>query len=251
MGLSSSQKKILFTLFAFFMLSLIITALSMANWAYSRSSKPDSNRRIAVSDSATIKVRPDTAFITIGVTNKGRSASEVSRINAAKTSSVINAVIKTGVPKSDITTINFNIYPEMNYKRSPATVVGYAANNTVRIRTKNFDKLSKLIDASIAAGANNVREISFEVENKQDLNRKAIALAIKKATNKARTMAESVGTRLGSVISVSESINSYRYKSRNMSLNRAIESTVMSGETPIEPGEESISAEVEVVYSLR
>lgn len=251
MDFTVSQKKALVALFSVFLISLIITALSMAKWAYSRSSIPDSTRSITVSDSATVKVRPDTAFITIGVTNRDKSASVVSTANAAKTSAVVNAIIKTGIPKPNVTTVDFSIQPEMNYKKSPAVIVGYSAHNSVRVRTKDLDKLSNLIDTAVLAGANNVREISFDVENPQKIRQKALALAVKKTQNKARTIAQAVGARLGPAISASEGIGGYGY-----SINRTIagESDMTAGkifQTPIEPGQKSVTAQVEVVYSLR
>lgn len=244
------QKKTLVALLSVFVVSLIITALSVAKWAYSRSSRPDSTRSITVSDSATVKVKPDTAFITIGVTNRGKSASVVSSVNASKTSAVVNAIVKTGIPKSNVTTVDFSIQPEMNYKKSLAVIVGYSAHNSVRIRTKDLDKLSKLIDTAVSAGANNVREISFDIENPQELHQKALALAVKKAGNKARTIAQSIGAKLGPAISASESMGDALAYSINSTVS-AGEMPGMPSQTPIEPGQKSVTAQVEVVYSLR
>ena len=136
----------------------------------------------------------------------------------------------------------------MNWEKNPPTITGYSASNTVSVRTKDMGKIGDLIDAAIAAGANNVQGVRFDVEDKRKLRQKALALAVKKAEGKAEAIAEALGGRLGPAISASESVNEYAPYSRNYEV--AAKVAVMPS-TPIAPGETSVSAQVNVVYSIR
>lgn len=253
MNLSTTQRTVLVVLLAALLVSFTIAALSVSKWTYSQSNRPDDTRGITVSDSAVVKVPPDTAFVTLGVTNKDKRADNASRANAAKTSAVVKAIVKAGIPKSAVTTVNFSVEPEVNYKRTPEVIVGYTASNTVQVRTKELDKLGRLIDTAIAAGANKVRGISFDVEDKRALRQKSLRLAGEKAKGKAQAIAEAVGAKLGSVTSASESVDMSEFSTpRNqVPMMGKLGMPRLVSSTPIEPGETSVSAHVEIVYSLR
>lgn len=248
MTLSSTQKAVLVFLVLVLLASLTVAAWGVAKWGFARSAASDTTRGITVSDSAEVKAQPDTAFITFGVTNKSKNANVAARENAATSTSVIAAIAKAGIPKSDIKTIDYSLEPQMDWEKSPPKVVGYSASNTVSVRTKDMGKIGALIDAAIAAGANNVQGVRFDVEDKRKLRQKALALAVKKAEGKAQAIAEALGAKLGPAISASESVDEYAPYSRNY---RAKASFAASPSTPISPGETSVSAQVKVVYSVR
>lgn len=248
MSLTNTQKALLSVLVVVLAISLIAAAWGVAKWGFARSSKPDAARGITVSDTAEVKVQPDTAFITFGVVVKDKVAKNAARVNAEKSSAVVAAIAKAGIPKSDIKTVDYSLEPQMSWDKNPPTITGYSASNTVNVRTKDMGKIGDLIDAAIAAGANNVQGVRFDVEDKRKLRQKALALAVKKAEGKAQAIAEALGGKLGPAISASESIDEYAHYSRNYSV--MADMAPMRSPTPISPGETSVSAQVKVVYSI-
>lgn len=247
MALSSTQKNVLSILVAVFVVSMSIAAMAVAKWGFSRSRGDASGRGITVVDSAQVKVRPDTAFITFGVVNKDKSAKIAARTNAQKTSAVIEAIKHVGISKFDIKTVDYMLEPSMNWEKNPPIINGYEASNLVRVRTKDIGKIADLIDAAIDAGANNVQGVSFDIEDKRKLRQRALTIAVKKAQGKAQAIADALGSKLGQATSASESVDVYMPESRNM----VVAQRAKQSSTPIEPGETTVSAQVKVVYSLQ
>lgn len=251
MTLSTAQKTILAILVAAALLSFTVAALAVAKWGFARSNRNETAAGITVTDSAQVKAPPDVAFVTFGLVVKNRNAKAAAQVNANRTSTVVAAVGKAGVPKADIQTIHYSIQPEQDWGSTPPKIAGYTASNSVRVRTKDLAKLGGLIDAAIAAGANNVQGISFDIEDKRALRQKALGLAVKKAENKARAIAQAVGGKLGPALSASESVNEYVPYSRNDYLDAERVASRPRMRTPVEPGETSVTAQVKVVYSIR
>lgn len=249
MTLTNTQKVVLFILTAALFASLTVAAWAVAKWGFARSSSTDAVRTITVADSAETKTAPDTAFVTFGVVVKNKVARAAARINATRTSTVVAALRKAGVPKTDIKTVDYSVEPESDWNKTPPKIVGYTASNSVRVRTKSLEKIGDMIDVAVSAGANSVQGVSFDVEDKKALRGKALALAVKKAQGKAEAIAEALGAKLGPAVSASESVNMYAGESRNyVGRASAMKAKVA---TPIEPGETTVSAQVKVVYSLR
>ena len=249
MTLTNAQKAVLSVLIVVLALSLIAAACGIAKWGFARSGNLDAARGITVSDSAEVKVQPDTAFVTFGVVNKDKVARNAARLNAERSSAVVAAIVGAGIPKSDIKTVDYSLEPQMNWQKNPPIITGYMASNTVSVRTKDMGKIGDLLDAAISAGANNVQGVRFDVEDKRALRQKALALAVKKAEGKAQAIAEALGARLGPAISASESIDEYAPYSRNYEVKYRMARP--GSPTPISPGETSVSAQVKVVYSIR
>lgn len=247
MTLTTTQKALIFALAVVALVCLAAAALGVARWGFARAAAADSPRSITVSDSAQVKVQPDTAFVTFGVVNKDRNARNAARANAVATSTVAAAIEKAGIPRRDVKTVNYSLEPEIDWQKQSRPIVGYTASNSVTVRTKNLAKIGDLIDAAISAGANNVQGVQFSVEDQRKFRRKALSLAVKKAEGKAQAIAEAVDAKLGPARSASESVSEEMPYARNYVA--AADAPAMPS-TPISPGEATVSAEVRVVYEL-
>src|SRR5690606_12584202 len=76
-------------------------------------------------------------------------------------------------------------------------VGGYRAVNMVEIRVDSLDELGAIIDAAIAAGANRVASLHFELQDMESARLEAIGLAVEKARREAEVVARAAGQRLG------------------------------------------------------
>jgi uncharacterized protein len=249
MSLTSFQKTVLFVLMALFLASLTIAGLAVAKLAFARAARPDSAGGITVADRAEVKVAPDTAFVTFSVITKDKVARSAASVNANKTTAVIAAVTRAGIAESDIKTVDYSLEPVTEYIKGREVPMGYRASNSLRVRTKDIPKLGEMIDSAIAAGANNVQGVSFDVEDKKKLRQQALTLAVKKAEDKARAIAEAMGAKLGPAISANESVDMYVPETRNAVFRAASDGG--GSPTPIAAGEATVSAQVKVVYSVR
>ncbi|HVF39844.1 MAG TPA: SIMPL domain-containing protein, partial [Gemmatimonadaceae bacterium] len=105
---------------------------------------------ISVGARGEVKVSPDRAAIQISVQTRAVTAAAAASENARKQKAVIDALRALGLAASDISTINYNVYPEQRYEpnREP-TVVGYNVTNTVLVELKTLTMVGPVIDAAL------------------------------------------------------------------------------------------------------
>src|SRR5262249_54226008 len=116
--------------------------------------------------------------------------------------SVIDTIVALGVPRDQISTQGYSVYPETRFDRDTQkpTVTGYVVSNVVRVELKRTDQVGSVIDASLAKGANQINSLEFFSSNADGARREALADAIAKARGDAEAMARSAGGTLGSLL---------------------------------------------------
>jgi len=118
---------------------------------------------------------------------------------------MIEALRDFGIDAKDIRTTNFSIWPQERYDPLTGTPTGektYVVDNTVYVTVRDLDKLGDLLDTVIAAGANTVNNVQFDVANKDAALKAARADAVKDAQAKAKELAEASGLTLGEIQSI-------------------------------------------------
>ena len=200
---------------------------------------------IAMTGHGEIRATPDMAQVTIGVTATAATAAQAVAANSARMKTVFAAVAKLGVPEKNIQTVNFFVSPQYTNgdNNVPRRLTGYQVNNDVTVRLDDVGKLGSVLDALVAAGANQINGISFSIQNDTPLLEKARAQAITDARARAETYARAAGVSLGPILSISE--GGGEAPPRPMYRMAA-----MAAETRIAPGEQSVTAEVSVVWEI-
>jgi uncharacterized protein YggE len=191
------------------------------------------------------RVTPDRAQIFIGVQTRAATAAQAGADNARKTRAVIDAVKARGVPADQIATSEYNLFPEYDHREQPREgaqtprVIGYVANNTVRIEVRRLDQVGAIIDAALAAGANMVNTIQFFASNVDAARRAALAEAVARVRGDADALAKAAGGTLGSLLELNTQTPPVRpmYGGERVML-RAGAADV---QTPIEPGQQTLT----------
>ena len=205
---------------------------------------------------AVVKATPDLVSVYFNVDTEGETSKEANDKNAEIVDDAITSLVKLGFERKEITTENFNIYPEYNWRSGTQEITGYRATHTLKVKfsTDKTDKIGDAIDAGVNAGAG-ISYINFELS--QELQNQYKAEALQKATEDARVkaggIAEGLGKSLGRVVSVSSSEFGYYpwpiY--RNDMGGVTATSEAKAATTNIQPGEQEISGQVSVVFALR
>ena len=149
------------------------------------------------------------------------------------------------IPMKDMQTTSFQINPEYNYTQAPPQLVGYSVVNSVSVTVRNLGVLGQLLDAIVAAGANQVNGVSFGFNNATTLTRTAQRNAVKDAQNRATLYANSAEVTLGAVLSIQEP-GAVQYSSENGFQQKPADMAPV----PIATGEQEISASIQVVYEI-
>jgi len=209
---------------------------------------------IQVNGQASTKVSPDLISVYFNVDTKGSTSKLAEDANSAIVSKLKDNIIALGFKETDLTTDNYNIYPEYDYSNGQR-LTGYRATHSLRIEmsSEQKDKVSSVIDAGTNAGAG-ISYINFELS--PSLQQSAKTQAIKNASDDAKVKAEAIASgfnkRLGRLVSVSLNEFNYSpwpiYASRDSGATGAAEAkTAVSS---ITPSNQEVSAYVTAVYKL-
>lgn len=205
---------------------------------------------------AQIKATPDIVSVYFNVETDGADAKQAKDKNAEIVDAVTTALLKIGIERSKITTENFNIWPEYNWSSGNGEIIGYKATHTIKVElsTSNMDKAGDVIDAGVDNGAL-VSYINFELSQAKQNEYKAQAL--QQATQDARIKAESIaaglGKKVGAVVSVTTSNFDYYpwpiYRN-DMMYSTGVAEAKQAIDTNINPGQQTIDAQVNVVFKI-
>jgi uncharacterized protein YggE len=200
---------------------------------------------MAMTGHGEVRGAPDMAQVTAGVTATAPTAAQALAANSSRMKGVFAALAKLGVAEKNIQTTNFFVSPQYTNGDNNASrrLTGYQVNNDVTVRLEDVGKLGGALDALVAAGANQINGVSFSIQNDAPLLEKARTQAIADARARAETYAKAAGVTLGPILSVSE--GGGEAPPRPMYRLAA-----MAAETRIAPGEQSVAADVSVVWEI-
>ena len=197
--------------------------------------------QIAVTGRGEIKVSPDRATIQISVQTRAATAAAAAAENATKQQAVLAALRALGLGADQLSTINYNVYPEQRYEQGKEPViVAYNVTNTILADVRKLTQVGPVIDAALSHGANMITSLQFYASNTETARRTAIATAIEKARADAEVAARAARGTLGTLLEVN--IASYSPPPPRPMMMMAGKQA--QADTPINPGEETLAVEV-------
>lgn len=207
----------------------------------------DAPRTISVTGSGSVQAAPDLAEIDLGVATVAPEARAALTENNALAERVFAFLRESGVRDTDMQSIGLSVSPRFRDRRPGETVqpeiVGYAVNNSLRVRVRDLGSLGTILDGVVSAGANTINGIRFDVSERAELERRASASAVADAIARARNIARAADLSLGPVLSISEG-----FSSRPPQPFRALAEV---SSVPVATGELTVGAQVSVVFAIR
>lgn len=226
-------------------------ALAVVAGAQSANADDERPRTVTVNATGTVEAEPDSATISLGVMTEAEKAGKAVEDNAAAMTRVVDAIKKAGIAPKDIATDQFSISPiYARYKSASGgqsnRIDGFRVTNNATVKVRDVTGIGALIDLAATQGANQFNDISFNVsgldQKLDDARREAMANAIRRA----KLYAEAAGAELGKVLTISERVHGISPRPQY----RGREASSMAAATPIEPGEQTLSVSVSVVWEL-
>lgn len=200
---------------------------------------------IVTSGTGEAKVTPDRAAVMVNVQTRAATAAAAASENARRTTAVLDALGKLGLPKAQLSTEGYTVYPETQYDQNGRTprVTGYVVTNTVRAETHRPEQAGAIVDAALGAGANMINGLSFYASSIDVPRREAIAAAVANARADAEAMARAAGGTLGALIELSTQGPTMPPRPMyDMSMMARKEAA--AAPTPVNPGEQTVSVYV-------
>jgi uncharacterized protein YggE len=210
---------------------------------------PGSNQTgISVSGTGEVTGTPDTVSVDLGVSVIADTVGEATAEAADKADALINSLTANGVDPDDITTTNYSIYPEYDYRNDTERLIGYRVTNTVRAKIREVSTAGDVLDAATAAGGDDVRVngLQFSIEDDAELVEAARDAAWNDALTKAQQLADLSGQTLGAATSITETVSRPPVPIRFEASALAAADTA----TPIEPGTSAVTISLHVQFAL-
>lgn len=221
---------------------------ALASWPAAKQD-PATPRTIAVTGTGTIELTPDRAIVTLAVETQAGTAQEAARLNAQRMDAVITAVRRAGIPEARIRTTGYQLHPEYRHERDrEPTLIGYRASNRVMVTVDSIPRVGPIIDTAIGAGANRVDGLHFGLRDPETSRQQALRLAVDNARQTAQTLAAAAGVGVGEPIQIS--VAGAWAPPPPAPPMPGVRMDAQAVETPIQPGQVSFSATVNIVYAM-
>lgn len=212
---------------------------------------------IAVTGVGRALAAPDQAVVILGATVQRDDARDAQRELDAVMRETAAAIRQLGIAAEDLQTAGLSltpVYAELAdaAARNPAEaarrdeprIVAYRATNVLQVTVDDLAIVGAVVDAGIAAGVNEIRNVSFRLADELPHRVTALERAVEAARLKARAAAAALGARLGEALEVRERSVAVPYVPFDAAFARA------ESATPLEPGEIEIEATVDVSFRL-
>lgn len=201
-------------------------------------------RTIEVFGVGSILSVPDRFSFSVSIEQKGRVASELNKALVEKTNSVVQALVKIGVDKKSLQSLQVQFNPWVEYNGNSREQKGFILTKQIKVTLKNLTQYEQSIDAVLRLGVSNINEFSFTNSQADENYREAVKHALLNAKQRATDMANVLDLKLAGVISISE-------QSTGTVAPVAAGMRKLQASEGYQPGEMTTQASVNVIFALK
>lgn len=225
--------------------TLFVAATLAATTAWSETAHASQPSTIQVDAEGRIEAEPDLVTLNVSVVSEAHQSAEAVSANAATTEAVLAALREAAGDEAEIKTTGYSVTPrfEQFEPSTPRRLVGYRVRNSVVLASSDLKGIGQAIDAAVAAGANDIDSLTFQLRDDFEIRLQALAEATRRARAKADAIAKALGKRVARVVAV-ESGGGFSTPLRVENRFRA------SAKTPVAVGSLDVRARVSMQVEL-
>lgn len=169
---------------------------------------------VRVNIAESLRTPPDEASLTVGTQAKAPTATAAVAANKVKTEKLLATIRSAGIRERDIQTQGIQLQPDYRYDRQAdgqgrQVLIGYLASNSIQVKTRDIEGLTKLLDMLTTAGADTVYGPNFGISDAAPMRREARVRAMARGIAEATEYARNNGYAKVRLLSVEEG-TSYR-----------------------------------------
>ncbi len=255
------QNLIIATVFMFLLFITGMTLTVFKKYQYIGAGIEATNT-ISVTGEAEVLATPNIAVFTVSVNKEAQTAKEAKNKAAKAINDIISSLKSEGVEEKDIKTLNYNLYPQYEWKRdcnlstydycdSKRVQTGYRVSQTIKVKVRDIQKAGDILSKVAELQVDNISSLSFEVENKKELERQARSEAIENAKKEAARLAKDLGVDLVRIVSFTEQSNQpIAFMARTKKLT-AFDEVADAVIPELPTGESKIKSTVTLVFEIR
>ncbi len=214
---------------------------------------------LSINAEATASRAPDIAFLSAGVTEERKTASEAMQAQAAAMNGLMRALEEAGIEPRNIQTSGLSLNPRYDYVQTKTksgmqsgqqVLAGYVASNQVTAKVTDLSALGETIDAMVEQGGNRLSGIRFGLEDDSAVKDEVRRGAMKNAQARAKLYADAAGLTIKRIVSINEGGTYGRTQDQMMVTSARMSMSAESAPTPVSGGELDYTSNVSVVYEL-
>ncbi|MDS0473442.1 SIMPL domain-containing protein [Natrinema sp. 1APR25-10V2] len=202
---------------------------------------------ITVSANGEVEAEPDRAIVSVGVEASGESAEAVTDELATGAEQLRATFDELGIPEENVEEGQYRISP---VRRRTGEEAGFEGTHSFEVTLTDVDRVGEVIDAAVAAGADDVGYVNFTLqeETRAELRKDAIDAALANADAEAAHIADNRGVSLeGTTAVTTGGVQVHPVRQEAMASGDA------AGDAPpteIDAEPVSVSASVTVTYAF-
>ena len=200
-------------------------------------------RTVTVTGDGEATGTPDVAELSIGVSSRAKAAADALGTMSDRANKLIDVIKNVGVADKDVQTVGLSLQPITD---DAGQVTGYEAGTTVIAQIDDIGKVGPSIDAASKQVGDDVRidGVSFSFADAGSLDERGATDAVKRARRQAEELSKAAGVELGDVLSISEGSTASPVPS-------ARAGAADTASVPVQPGSQSVSVSVTMVFAVR
>jgi len=229
--------------------ALVVFVLGLATPVAAQEGMPRMERGVTTTGQAEVRLAPDRAWVTVGIEARALKPQEAQKKAAVAMQAVHEKLAALGIPASAIRTVAFNLNADWDYTNNRRVLRGYVVSNHIEVKVDALDRLADVLDQSIAAGANAIHGVRWDLRERDKIERDALRRAVEDAKQRAEVAVAAASAKLGPVLR----INEQRFDApRPMDMMMAqVREAAAPPSTPISPGEIEVRASVTVTFGIQ
>ncbi len=186
-----------------------ITLIVFPLFVNANNALPD-NRHISLTGQAQLKAIPDTVVVSLIVESLKSKSSDAKKDVDDRVNNFIDGLSQFNINEENISASSISTRPRHHYKDGKEVLDGYSANRNLKVTFKDINKLSAFMDFALNVKINQISNVEFKSSKEESLKKQVLALAVKDAKQKGKSLANAFGAKLGHIYSINHSSNQFR-----------------------------------------
>lgn len=193
----------------------------------------------SVTGEGKVQTKADYANVNVSIYTEEKTSTQAINKSNETLENIYKSLAILGVDKGDVQTTDFQVYPAYADKDS-SVVTGQWVAVKLKIKVKNLDQVNKVTEAAYAVGVTQVDGIQYVTENNIQAENEARKKAFKQAQEKAQSMANLAGQRLGKLTYISDYTNT-----------PVSDAQPQSSPGPVQSATTEVSISINLTYELK
>ena len=194
-------------------LSVLVVVLTAMVGGAAPAAAQEALNTVTVAATKRVDVDADIGRATFGVRTEDTSATTATSELSSRTRDVLNALRDAGFTNTELATGNVRLErkcirkckdPNPRDDEPARRVMGYVGSASVTLETTQLDRLGAAVDAAVRGGADSIRNVEYDVEDRDAAVLEALRQAVILAKAKGQVIAQETGRTLGPAIVVEE-----------------------------------------------